>query len=213
MIRLDKTIGFTIVELMFALTFIGFIMLFTVSATVQIMRVYSKGVALKEINQSARNILEDISRVARNSDGSAITFLPAQNRICFGSVSYVWNTQANTINKYDDNTPVTMARAGDSSNSLCTITNPGVPNDPQPHVTKSSSTAILSNNVWVQNINLVQSADKNLVTISVRLSTTGSNQPTDNDPALGMVCSGDINGRYCAVSTFSTSVEIRKGGQ
>jgi hypothetical protein len=212
MTRQDKNIpGFTVVELLLALSFVGFILIFIVFATVQVMRSYSKGIAIKEINQSARSILEDISRVARTADGARIIFLPGQSRMCFGGVSYVWNTQGGTNNKNDDNTPVTIARVSDSSSAMCSIS--GTPDDILPRVAKSASTSILSDRIWAQNIDLQQSADKNLATITVRLSTTDSNRPTYSDPTRGLICSGDSNGQYCAVSIFSTSVVTRKSGQ
>lgn len=211
MTRQDKTItGFTIIELMLALSFVGFILIFTVFATIQVMRSYSKGIAVKEINQSARSMVEDISRVARSSNGTSIIFLPDQNRLCFGGVSYVWNTQGAANNKYDNNTSVTMARVGDSSGAMCNIS--GTPDDILPHVAKNTATSILSDRIWVQNINLQQSSDRGLATITVRLSTSGDNRPTYNDPVNGLTCAGDTNGQYCAVSVFSTSVVTRKSG-
>ena len=89
--------GFTLVELMLAIAFIGFIILFTVLAVMQVMRTYNKGITLKEINQTARVTVEDMGRVIRSSstiDNSG----EADGRLCTGGVSYVWNIQGSSVN-------------------------------------------------------------------------------------------------------------------
>lgn len=196
--------GFTLVELTISLSFVAFILLFVVFAMVQVMRNYSKGITLKEINQSARTIVEDMSRSARATKASAINVSQLANgRLCLGSVSYVWNVQGGTSNKYLNGSPVTFARATDPSGALCGAGSPPV--DP------SVSTAILSNLVWVQSVGMTLSTDQALATITLKLSTSGSNAPTVNDPVLGLICSGNINGHYCAVANFSTTVTVRNG--
>lgn len=196
--------GFTLVELMLALSFIAFIMLFTIFATIQIMRSYSKGITIKEINQSSRDIITDMSTVIRNASPSAFDFTQIPfGRACFGSVSYVWNVQGGTNNTYTDGSPIALARANDPSSALCKT--------PLPQVDKTTSTPLLGNLIWVQKINFDSTPDKNATTISINLSTNGNNAPTFNDPALGLVCAGDQP--YCSVANFSTTVTSRTGGR
>lgn len=206
MIHHTKKEGFTIVELMLALSFIAFILLFTVFATVQVMRNYSKGIAIKEINQTARDMTDDMIRVIRSANSQTVNLSKLNaGRACLGGVSYVWNTQGGNANLYTDGTAVTVARVGDPAGAMCQASPPAV--------NKNNSTAVLSDRIWVQNISFTQSADKNLMTVSVRLSTSGQNAPTFNDPAQGLICSGDAAGQYCSVTTFSTTVATRNGGQ
>lgn len=207
-----RSSGFTLIELMFALSFVAFLLIFTVFATVQIMRSYGKGVTIKEINQAARGVVEDMSRVARATNGQSINVSAVnQGRLCFGGVSYIWNTQGGNNNVYDDNSAVSLARVDDPAGALCNITDPGPPQ--LPLITRANATPILSGRIWVQNVTATLNSDKSIVTFSIKLSTSGDNQPTYNDPQLGLICSGDQNGQYCAVATFSTTVTTRNGGQ
>lgn len=197
---------------MFALSFIAFLLIFTLFATVQIMRSYSKGITIKDINQTARAIVEDMSRVARTTNGQSINLSAInQGRLCFGGVSYVWNVRGGNANTYNDNSLISMARVNDAAGALCAVTNPGPPQ--QPLIDKASATSILSDRIWVQSVGASVNADKSIVSLSIRLSTSGDSQPTYNDPVLGFICSGDLNGQYCAVATFSTTVTTRNGGQ
>lgn len=198
--------GFTVVELMLALSFIAFILLFTVFATVQVMRNYSKGITIKEINQTARDMADDMTRVIRSANSQSVNLSTLnQGRACLGGVSYVWNTKGGNSNLYTDGSPVNVARVGDPAGAMCQT--------PLPAVNKNNSSAILSDRIWVQSIAFTQSADNNLMSITIRLSTSGDNAPTYNDPFQGLICSGDSSGQFCAVANFSTTVATRNGGQ
>src|SRR5690349_16391653 len=112
-----KSAGFTLVELTLAIAFIGFLVLFTVIATLQVLRTYNKGLAVKEINQTARTIVEELSRSVRSATPTSINTAPndatpSQNRMCIGGVSYVWNTAGGNLNKFTStgNPSVTFVR-------------------------------------------------------------------------------------------------------
>ena len=60
--KANQTNGFTIIELMIALTFIAFLLIFIVIMTMRITQMYSKGMTLKSINQSSRTIVEQMAR-------------------------------------------------------------------------------------------------------------------------------------------------------
>lgn len=95
--------GFTLIELMLAMTFIAFLLVSIALTIIQVGAVYNKGTTLKEINQTSRDLNDDIRRNIRSSGSlnlatdyvlSPTTATPASavgGRLCLGSYSYIWN--------------------------------------------------------------------------------------------------------------------------
>jgi prepilin-type N-terminal cleavage/methylation domain-containing protein len=194
--------GFTIVELMIALAFVAFILIFATTAVIQVMQTYNKGVAIKQINQAGRTTLEALTRFLRTADPGAVNVaaVTSNNRACFGNVSYVWNlynTPASTANRYDDGSSLTFVRVNDAANAMCTPT-AGV----YPPVPKPQAADILSSNVWVMSVAIsAPTVDAPLVDVSINLAVA-------NDPAItaGNCTLGGNTGQFCATSNFSTTV-------
>ena len=99
-----KQQGFTLIELMLAMTFVSFLLLGIAMTIIQIGAIYNKGTTIKEINQASREINDDLRRnissagpvdLATNyvlSPAAATTEATASGgRLCLGSYSYVWN--------------------------------------------------------------------------------------------------------------------------
>jgi type II secretory pathway pseudopilin PulG len=137
-----KQQGFTIVELMLAMTFIAFLLLAIALTIIQIGSIYNKGTTLKEINQASRDINDDLKRTI-GSAGSlklASDYIltpsaasPAGGRLCLGSYSYIWNyakaIASNDVNlaKYQNpptgsapSDPIRLVKVPDSSKLYCT---------------------------------------------------------------------------------------------
>ena len=205
----SKNSGFTLVELMLAMGFIAFMLIFIVFAIVQVVNNYNKGLAVKQINQNARTVVEEMARLVRTTNVQAIdTSALANGRVCFGSVSYIWNIKGATTNQYNDgppHTPVTMVRVNDPAGALC-----GTPGS---LIDQATATQIFTSQVWVQSVNVTVNPNKQIVDLALQLSTSGQNQPTGTDPVLGTVCQGGKVNQFCAIGTFSTTVTTRNGGQ
>lgn len=102
-----NTRGFTLIELMLSMTFISVLLLTIALTIIQMSTIYNQGMTLKEVNQAARDVADDLSRTVRGTGvfnvgtGSADTpdyvaarfggTTPTGGRLCTGSVSYVWN--------------------------------------------------------------------------------------------------------------------------
>jgi hypothetical protein len=88
--------GFTLIELMLAMTFIAALLLAIAMTIIQIGTIYNKGTVLKEINQSGRSIGDDVKRTAAGSPSIVLATDYVTNsaggRLCFGTYSYIWNT-------------------------------------------------------------------------------------------------------------------------
>jgi type II secretory pathway pseudopilin PulG len=111
--------GFTLIELMLAMTFISMLLLAIALTIVQIANIYNKGIITKEVNQSSRAISDELSLAMRSSGSFSLN--PSANqyvqnpatgggysggRLCIGQYSYIWNygkalsTQDTNRNQY-----------------------------------------------------------------------------------------------------------------
>lgn len=198
--RVKSQNGFTLIELILALAFVSFILIFAVTAVIQVMGTYNKGLAVKDINQAGRAALEDMARMARVADPTAInTGQLSRGRVCFGAVSYVWNTTNTDLNQYSDNNePVLLARVKDAGGALC--------GSSLPDVERENATELLATRAWVQNVDIAVAGE--LVTLSLQLTVADN----PSDPVLqGGTCTGASAGQFCATAVFETTVTTRGG--
>jgi hypothetical protein len=197
--------GFTIVELTLSTAFIAFILIFMLATMTQVMSNYNKGLAVKQINQTARTVSNEMSRLIQGTSVSSInTLYLANGRVCLGGVSYVWNVNGATTNKYTSGADFTMVRVNDSAGALCSAT--------LPMVNTANASELLSSQIWVQQIGVAVSSNNALVDITIGLSTASPNHPTGTDPILGTICDGNKDSQYCAIATFKTTVAMKNGG-
>jgi len=132
--------GFTLIELMLAMTFIAILLVAIAMTTIQISTIYSKGITLREVNQAGRAVSTELQRtistatpfdVTPKKDDSPATALSKYvvrdggGRLCLGNYTYVWNygkaidEKSSIYNWYSDNTPVRFAKVDDAGGTLC----------------------------------------------------------------------------------------------
>lgn len=112
--------GFTLVELMLSVGFVGSLLVLIALITIQIMGLYNKGLTLKEVNEVSRIVVRDMQQSITGADAFRIQYSnegvqtvakslqdatesgrdadyysnPAGGRLCTGVYTYVWNTGA-----------------------------------------------------------------------------------------------------------------------
>ena len=91
--------GFTLIELMMAMTCLSILLIAIATVTMQVTHLYDKGQTIKMINQSGRQVMDSIRRDARTTGTLSERFIAPSDgnglgRLCLGSVSYVWNDAA-----------------------------------------------------------------------------------------------------------------------
>jgi prepilin-type N-terminal cleavage/methylation domain-containing protein len=124
--------GFTLIELMLAMAGVAFLLLAIAMTTMQISNIYSKGLTIKSVNQTGRDVSDALQRDIKSSKpfdtASPSNYLntPYGGRLCLGEYSYVWNygktlTSTDTTNTvlFDNGTPVRMARVLDTGGQVC----------------------------------------------------------------------------------------------
>lgn len=109
--RAVKQQGFTLIELMLAMAFISVLLLAIAMTIIQVGTIYNRGMTLKEVNQSARSISDDLKRSLSASEAFSLSTkyvtTTGGGRLCLGQNSYIWNLgkaidQSDTnLTKYD----------------------------------------------------------------------------------------------------------------
>jgi hypothetical protein len=93
--RVAKQQGFTIIELVLAMAFISALLLAIALTIIQIGTIYNRGMTLKEVNQSARSISDELTRGLSTAEGNALSSIyvttSTGGRLCLGQYSYIWN--------------------------------------------------------------------------------------------------------------------------
>jgi Tfp pilus assembly protein FimT len=88
----NKQRGFTIVELMLAMTFLTMLMLAIAMIAIQIGSIYVKGLTLREVNQTGQQISSDLRKTLSQSINKATTVGDETGgRLCVDNVVYAWN--------------------------------------------------------------------------------------------------------------------------
>ncbi len=92
--------GFTLIELMLAMSFISVLLLAIAMTVIQISNIYNRGLTLKEVNQAGRSLASELQRsVAASPSFSTDTtkvdtkYIKSDfgGRLCLGRYSYIWN--------------------------------------------------------------------------------------------------------------------------
>lgn len=122
--------GFTIIELMLAMSFVTVLLLAVAILSMNLSRIYSRGIMYKELNQSGVEAADDIERTARSSDVADIKYINTNeyNRLCLGRYSYVWNeitdpapgSTRTTTTVNGATRPIRLMKVADSTQSYCT---------------------------------------------------------------------------------------------
>ena len=94
--------GFTLVELLLAMTGVAILLVAVATTTIQLMNMYHKGITIKTINSAGREVGDMIKRDGLSAKGRDIVQVASSDsgtgglgRLCFGSYTYVWNTPEN----------------------------------------------------------------------------------------------------------------------
>lgn len=138
--------GFTLIELMLSMAFVGILLITIATTSMHIMGTYTKGLTVKEINQSGRTISEDIQRTIAASTPflvspartgsptddteSKYVIQPGGGRLCTGAYTYAWNygstaelsgvTSVPVYNSYtDSNKVIRLVKVSDLGGALC----------------------------------------------------------------------------------------------
>lgn len=216
-----KQRGFTIIELMLALAFVGILLIAIAMAVIQVTHIYTKGMTIKGVNQSGRDIIDSIRRDAQSSSpGSVVLVAPAAGgglgRLCLGTETYLWNTPTSlqngtAVSFSDTHAAIVLARVDDIGGAYC-VKSGG-----------AYSTTVLASNASV----LLASKDNDLALYDIQLTdilaastpgvlyslsfTIGTNESgTVNtlDQSCKPPTDDTSNFNFCSINNFETVIRV-----
>lgn len=196
-----KQAGFTLIEMMLTMAVVSFMLLFVVAAILQATRLYTKGLSIRQINQTGRQIFDSLGKSMRYAKP---TYLPANKRICVGGITYAWNVEgeASTVykNRLDDSTVLRFVSVQDATGSYCEAS-PSLPNIP-----RAKSVDLVGFDTTPLYFSVTSNGK--LWDIRLVLSTAGSNLAIpDATTASGYSC--NAQNQFCAFGDFETTVYSR----
>lgn len=125
--------GFTLIELVLAMSFIAVLLLAIAMTIIQIGNIYNRGMTVKEVNQAGRAIGVEFSRDFTASESFSlapgdrryVTTRGTGGQLCMGQYSYIWNLgksitpSATNIAKLEDGSAVRFVRVNDNGGRYC----------------------------------------------------------------------------------------------
>ncbi|MDN5275311.1 MAG: hypothetical protein JWP06_1212 [Candidatus Saccharibacteria bacterium] len=225
----NKQQGFTLIELMLAMTFIAALLVAIALTTIQISNIYNKGITLREVNQAGRSVSDELQRTISsatpfdvtpkgtgdNAPASRYVVSAGGGRLCLGNYTYAWNygkalvggTGAPAIiNKYSgvDNTiPIRLVRVTDPDGSLCTT--PSLPAIPKANATDlltSGDRDLVLHDFSIKETSTEPSTGQSIYAISMVVGTNDRLQLTTNDTSCKAPGDGVGDENYCSVNQF-----------
>jgi prepilin-type N-terminal cleavage/methylation domain-containing protein len=220
--------GFTLIELMLAMTFIAILLVAITMTIIQISNIYNRGITLKEVNVAGRSIASELQRsVAASStvdiSASAGKYIQQGGatkwggRLCLGQYSYVWNyglalktndPNGSSLNTYSVNPAANLIKfikVRDSNGAYCT--------DPAKKILQSDAVELLNvgdHDLAVHSFTMTSEASATDSKAQQTLYTITFTIGTNVTSALltgGTGCKGpDLPGSdltYCAVQDFN----------
>lgn len=222
----DNKKGFTLIELMLAMTFISVLLIAIAVTSIQISNIYSKGITLREVNQAGRSVSSDLQRsisstvpfdVTPKVDASPETSLSKYvvrdggGRLCLGRYTYAWNygssiagvDGAPTIfNEYEDDSFVRFAKVNDPSGSLCTDPTLPVERDKATEMLASGDRDLVLHSFEITRDAVDPVTGQALYAISMVIGTNDNDQLETNDQSCKPPADGAGQENYCSVNQF-----------
>lgn len=113
--------GFTLIELMLAMTFISVLLIAIALLVIQISAIYNRGMTLRQVSSAGQSVVADIQRSVQASAADIDTSKVDSGRLCLGNYSYIWNSADSNSNQYagGDDRQIRLVRAVDLGRAYC----------------------------------------------------------------------------------------------
>ncbi len=220
---MNRKRGFTIIELLLAMSFLSTLLLAVAMTVVRMGEMYNRGLTVKEVNIAGRSISSDIKRSISESqpidlDSSAKQYVPHDwgGRLCVGKYSYIWNygktlsnKSANSSNSNVYNSPssdqIRLVKAPDGSGAYCT--------DPSKNIDPNGAVELLSagdRNLALHNFSITNEttarddrSKQSIYYISYIVGTNDQAAIASNNASCKTPDSLDADLTYCSINEFN----------
>lgn len=223
--------GFTVIELMLAMTFISVLLLAIAITSIQAGRMYNRGVTLKSINSAGRDIsdtlrrdfLQTDSRLISN-DGRAIEIVEGRwtsGRLCLGGYSYLWNVPAEDNVEPNgatvlgpDSRPINFVRYIDEEAVMCQRGEGGYPNRLDQasrlrHLLKPSSgdeAAVALHSLELNPVAVTEISPEGLYSLSFVIGTNKLSEINTSNQSCKPPSDSESNQDFCSINKFEMIV-------
>lgn len=234
MIQLSHKRGFTLIELMLAMSVIGVLLVAIAMTSIFMMGTYTKGLTIREVNQAGRTITEDIQRTISMAapfdvdEGKMYIQWPGQGgRLCTGSYTYVWNygeliddkgnVPTDSYNTYEggdmsigetENTAIRFAKVHDLGSNLCLDTSSKIKRDDARELIMSGDNSLAVRDLKVTAGARDDVSGQALYWIFLKLGTDGHGELDASNTACAPPSEGDYG--FCSINQFD--IIVRAGG-
>ena len=223
MSRVNKTSGFTLIELMLSMAFVSILLLAIAMTVMEMSSIFNKGLTLKEVNQVGRSIADELrSTIAATSpfnikSGSSSRYIIQDwgGRLCVGQYSYIWNYggpisngDIMRLNVYSDSSNILrFVKVIDPNASYCTDTTKKVVSADAVELLNASEHDL---SIHSFSINTSDSAtdlktEQQLYNIEFTIGTNDQDALTDETGILQCKAPGRVGAdlAYCSLSSFN----------
>jgi prepilin-type N-terminal cleavage/methylation domain-containing protein len=222
----DKQHGFTLIELMLAMTFIAVLLVAIAATTIQISNIYTKGITLREVNQAGRAVSDELQRNIASStpfdvtpklDDSPATATSKYvvrdggGRLCLGNYTYAWNFGSAItggagapaiFNKYTDGSAVRFAKVSDASGALCATATQNINKNDAVEMLSSGDRDLVMHAFTVAKTSDDSNTGQAIYAISMLIGTNDKAQLLTNNTSCKPPAEGAGNEGYCSVNQF-----------
>lgn len=203
--RNKKQMGFTLVELIVAMTFFSFMLVLISVGVIQIMRIYQSNLATRRTQQAARIVVEDVTREIRSALRVPVA---TPDRLCLeGAQTIEYSRQDFAPDPNQPNTDAAVLYKRQLQGNCTSST--GIINEQK----LAGSDNPNGSNVQVRQFlpTLIEDEQDQPASIKIILGiTTGARDLLDSD---GAVCQPGPGAQFCAATTYSSIVSLRGGSQ
>lgn len=232
MIRQFSRKGFTLIELMLAMSFVGILLVAIAMTSMQIMSIYNKGITIREVNQVGRAISEDMQRTIAAStpfevapktgdesdpDDSRYVVQEGGGRLCTGAITYAWNYGNTKELSGDEGRPsvyntyqgggdvIRLVRVNDPGGLLCIDMTEQIPRE---HATElllegDRNLAIQKLSVSAESAGRDDASGQALYAIDLVLGTNDQEQINASTITCLPPDEGSGSEEFCAINQFS----------
>lgn len=229
--------GFTIIELVLAMTFVSLLLLAIAATVIQIGTIYNKGMTMKAVDASGQEVSADIQRTIGQSQPFDIepNFRSQRypetgindsdgGRLCTGTYTYVWNygrSLQRPINAYvSGDAQIRFVRVRDAGGQYCA--------DPGKRIEMADATELLAGgdrDLAVQSFAIAKVAGNQVLgqaiyTVALEIGTNDQDALerrstlTTVDTSCKPPSSKESQQEFCAVNKFEFTAQAgNKGGQ
>lgn len=195
--------GFTIIELILAMTFFSSILIIATLVVVQMLNMYNKGIAIKQMNQVGRTLTDGIMRTANaSSDGIKAETVTSCFKI--GNVVYLYSVHNKAFWKIAGSPGSRINFAIYENQKEC----PTSMIDPSQNDIKS----LVGDNVRIYEAVTRRDDSTGLLHFKFVLGTydSGGNSNPQVDGSGNVTCQNASIGEFCAFSNFETMIYTPK---